>query len=231
MCDDHGVRVATAAHVQDVEIAPGLFSPASMLVIAGADDGLPYEVRVTVRPIGGQLAAVDLVAAQLPGGLPVTRTGVASIPVTEMVAACTSRLRMKRGDALVSAAPAPEDVSLLRQGRPDTERLRVLVRIYRIVRAVSDTPGATLQSMLEVDRATITRWLARAVKEGLLDESERGKRKSDVGSVRSSEDVDGFMDAYAQASARDLPAAGASSIQEVSEWLGWTDAKDGPQNG
>lgn len=207
----------------DIELAPDVFSPKQIDVRAINQPEAPYSVTLTVRPIGGKLEAVDMAVIQIPGGPPVTRTGLSRIPVTDWVRACGSKLTTRvnsqgGGQSIVSANLSDEELQTLRAGNPDGEALRILTRIFRVFRALSDKPTNDLAESIGVTTATMKRWLARAVEAGHLTSEERGRAKT-ADSSRSVEDVRVFSEKYLKASGADIQARGLP-IDEMANWLG-----------
>jgi DNA-binding MarR family transcriptional regulator len=196
-----------------VEIAPGVFSPAQITVTLFDTPEAPYAVTVSVRPLGGRLEAVDLTVAQIPGGPPVTRAGLARIPITEIVRGCADHLTfaepLEGNPDAVRVAPAQltdQELGLLRTGNPDDEALQILARTFRVARAISDKPTQILHEELGVAIATIKRWLSKAVEAGYLTKEERERGKALALASRTLKQVSELVEATRQASRADLPA-------------------------
>lgn len=161
--------------------------------------GLPYAVVLTLVPIDGRLEAVDMAVIAVPGGPPVTRTGLAQIPVTEMVQSAAEAFTVSGGPTSYSfpAGIDDEQIERLRRGKPGPAELQTIAHAYRITRAVSPNPIATLADELAINRANITRWVTRAVDEGYLAPEERDLGTPAVpAEVRSAAQVEALLDAY-----------------------------------
>lgn len=178
----------------DTRIAGDFYGPARLVIDDDTNDE-GYLLRGIVEPQGGRLVLTSVTFAQAPGGPPVQRGAVGKIPLEAFVYFTAAGQRVflvvdedddrfewvfkrKQDTGPVRSVVFPDAIKTLaeqaRGKRPETdEDYQTLATLYRWFRITEGHPTAILAEKLDVSRATLKRWTAKAVERGFLTEDER----------------------------------------------------------
>lgn len=138
-------------------------------------DQLRYDVVARIEPQNGRYVVVRISASQTDGGPPIQRGELAKISLEPFVrfAAATDNLLRVRGDKFGEPGAAEGFWSQLSENGATDDDLEELAHLYRWIRLAEPNPTAVLAEELKRSRATVKRWLARAVELGYLGAEER----------------------------------------------------------
>jgi hypothetical protein len=153
--------------------------------IAHVDDpGLPYKLEVDIGILYGRPVCLALTATQRDGGSPVTRSGLNSLPVEQIVREAAARssvmLRSSENGSLLLTPPSREEVAAVekslrprrgRRGDPEARRalLERVARMYKeLVGAGVQHPKPPIAGELGYSQSYIGAMVAEARKQGLL---------------------------------------------------------------
>lgn len=175
------------------QIAGRFYGPSSVEVTDDTNDQ-GYFIRATVQPQDGRYVLSSVTFSQIGDGPPVQRRDVGMVPLDNFVRAAAEFVLMRVTDdeqqqfsELVNAT-APDGSPMV--AAPSSEMKRILVAtkgktprtdedyrriadLYRWLRILEGKPTAALATHLEVSRATVQRWTAKAVEKGYLTSEER----------------------------------------------------------
>lgn len=138
----------------------------------------PYKVRVEATIQNRRYRAHSVTATQLLSGVPVGAGELARIPVVAMLEAIAETVPMfvQWGGREWGIETAPELADKLQQSLtefPGTPH--IISQMYRVLKLTHQKPTAEMASRMGVNDVTVRRWLATAVKQGLLSQDERGR--------------------------------------------------------
>ena len=169
----------------EVWIEPGRLRVApEVKAVVEADDwagGVRLEVWMEVAEDGK--ASCREVRVQAPEGTSITGQVLKDITLPRIMAAAmvdaTWRIdpetsQFQAADSVEMEELYPASVKRQSQGKRKTDEfLQRIVKLYRYAVAEGKAPTLFVQREEMVDRATARKWLAEAVKRGLMDKSER----------------------------------------------------------
>lgn len=183
------MKVRIGGELAAVPGLPDLAVP--QLGVVADDPGIPFDVEMAIAVVYGKPVCTSLTAAQRPGGPPVTRQGLNSLPVNRLIrqAVATGILRKAgEGPGFVAwdwpAAPGGAEAALRELGRkggrptdPGTrDRMHRAVSIYRDLLAAGVTqPTRTIAKELHISVSYASQLLTRARKRGLLGPAPSGR--------------------------------------------------------
>lgn len=154
-----------------VAFSAGLTMPRRLRV--SALGFLGFDVRIEVDFQDGKYVATEVAVRQRPGGPAVTGESLRDVTVHDFVryAARDAALDEVEEDGnrvfhdLLTKLRPPRETP----GRGhDEELLRWVAQAYEVAYALNEPPTKTVQSALNVSRATAGRWVAEARRRGLL---------------------------------------------------------------
>jgi hypothetical protein len=188
--DIHGCTVAVMGQLSITMNLGGMFTPLSaegyaLPPITAKVDGpdIPYILGIAISVVHGQPVCTQLTAEQKDGGPPVTRRGLNSLPVDQIVRAVAAQGALHaehRPGAITYSPVAPEEVGSLlaelapRRGRrsdPGAKHQLVerVVQSYRdLLAAGVKQPKPTIAKELSISPSYVGSLLAEARRKGLL---------------------------------------------------------------
>lgn len=169
----------------EVWIEPGRLRVApTVQAVVEADDwagGVRLEVWMDVQE-GGKASCREI-RVQAPEGLAITGQLLKDITLPRIMAAAMvdaawridpETSQFQAADSAEMEERYPDSIKRPTQGkRKSDEFLMRIVKLYRHALDEGMAPSRLIEREEMVDRTTVRRWLAEAVKRGLMDESER----------------------------------------------------------
>ncbi|MEU2035161.1 helix-turn-helix domain-containing protein [Nocardia amamiensis] len=163
------------------DIAPGLVGYEWLEVSSAKDDGYPYDITATVEPQDSRYVVTKMVVSQRPGGLPLRRGELAKISVDPFVRVAAAEVsRVIDPDDPMAVQPIasvldPTTEERIRADGISDEDLPRIAAWYRWIRLQDGAPTAVIAEEFGISRATVKRWIAKAVEAGHLTQDERKK--------------------------------------------------------
>jgi hypothetical protein len=219
---DFGLTLVDNYAEHEAAAPPIVFLPNQIEIESTPQDDLPCNLRVTVRPVGGRFEAVDTLVTQKPNGVPISRSVLVDLPISEWVGGCAAYIKVFREGKTMEAMQGidlDQYFNRIREGRPNDSALKDLASAYRILYALNKNPGKEIQDRLPgINRTTITRWLSKAEKLGYLDPQERGREKRPGRGGRSAESIQRLLEGHRLTSRLDLPRDKQDPARQLVRW-------------
>ncbi|MBA2626075.1 MAG: hypothetical protein H0U89_10785 [Acidimicrobiia bacterium] len=127
---------------------------------------IPYVVHMTAALHDGRIQAESVTVEQREKGPPVTGEALRSLQVASLLRSVVlDRMEVQEASArLMQSEPA----AIKGKGKTD-EALAAVSLAYRVAFLCGEAPRKKVQEMLDVSRATASRWITAAVERGHLD--------------------------------------------------------------